>query len=93
MESGSSHRNRRTKRGAIALWITSNPVRIARNLNNRMSMAALAQASGVSCKTIGSCERGDHIPSLATVRRIASALDKNVFKLLEEIELWTAMRP
>jgi transcriptional regulator with XRE-family HTH domain len=44
-------------------------------LRRYLSMAKLAQLSGVSLSTIRDAEAGRHAPSLGTCRRLAEALE------------------
>ena len=50
---------------------------IAFRVDHGLSQAALAKRCGVSQPAIARLERGEHEPRLATLRRVAHALDAN----------------
>lgn len=51
-----------------------------------ITQAELASAVGVETETISRFERGRHVPSVATLKRIANALSTTVSNLLGETE-------
>ena len=51
---------------------------------NRMSLRALAEATGLSKTTLGDLESGNKNPSLETVEKIAGAFGLSVAELLQE---------
>lgn len=95
MASGSSRKKKPKpkNRGAHKLWASANPVRIARTVNGAQTAQALAERAGISRKTINNLETGRHPPTYDVIHKIALALNKDPSKLLEEVEIWLAMRP
>lgn len=64
-------------------------VRLSRNIAGRrraldLTQAQLAEHLGVDTETLSRFERGKHLPSLATLERLAEQLQTTVAVLLEE---------
>lgn len=64
-------------------------VRLSRNIASRRRMLDLTQAQlaerlGVDTETLSRFERGKHLPSLATLERLAEQLQTTVATLLDE---------
>lgn len=64
--------------------------RLARNLFERrralqLTQAQVAERLGVDVETLSRFERGKHLPSLATLERLASVLKATVADLLSEV--------
>lgn len=64
-------------------------VRLSRNIAARrraldLTQAQLAEHLGVDTETLSRFERGKHLPSLATLERLAEQLQTTVAVLLEE---------
>lgn len=64
-------------------------VRLSRNIAGRrreldLTQAQLAERLGVDTETLSRFERGKHLPSLATLERLAAQLQTTVAVLLEE---------
>lgn len=64
-------------------------VRLSRNIAGRrraldLTQAQLAERLGVDTETLSRFERGKHLPSLATLERLAEQLQTTVAVLLEE---------
>lgn len=65
------------------------PLRLARNISARrralgMTQAVLAERLGVDTETLSRFERGKHVPSVATLERLAGLLMTTIGELLEE---------
>ncbi len=63
--------------------------RLSRNISSRrrtlgLTQAALAERLGVDTETLSRFERGKHVPSLATLEKLASLLMTTVGELLAE---------
>lgn len=64
-------------------------VRLSRNIAGRrraldLTQAQLAERLGVDTETLSRFERGKHLPSLATLERLAEQLQTTVAALLDE---------
>lgn len=64
-------------------------IRLARNIATRrkalgLTQAQLAEKLGVETETLSRFERGKHLPSLATLERLAGLLQVTVSELLAE---------
>ena len=72
-------------------------VRLSRNIAGRrraldLTQAQLAERLGVDTETLSRFERGKHLPSLATLERLAEQLQTTVAVLLDEAAPPTMMR-
>ncbi len=64
-------------------------LRLSRNISTRrralgMTQAVLAERLGVDTETLSRFERGKHVPSVATLERLAGLLMTTIGALLEE---------
>lgn len=69
--------------------VDSLEIRLARNIATRrkalgLTQAQLAEKLGVETETLSRFERGKHLPSLATLERLAGLLQVTVSELLAE---------
>jgi DNA-binding XRE family transcriptional regulator len=68
---------------AIAFGAKVREIRTKRKLTQE----ALAEAAGVSALQVGFCERGDNVPKLTLILRIARALRVRPGELLDHIKV------
>lgn len=81
--------NKIEKTGKLAQNEDALAVRLSRNIAGRrraldLTQAQLAERLGVDTETLSRFERGKHLPSLATLERLAEQLQTTVAVLLEE---------